>query len=581
MTIASQPPLDLFRWFRNLRLACKLSILIFAMFLPIGAATIYAMIQVKTVDKVLDQVVDLRMPTVGALSRVAIETNASAAALRGYMLTGDLVFVAARKEAIERLDQAIQEYSAQVKQFTHRENEEAWGRLVPLLQEFKKTQTIIESDQPSGRPANPLLIAEFRETLEPLPKMILQIINGEKGRDQGLLHRQSLLLADDSRDAKGAIDAMEAVTQVSVATGGIVGVLALAILYSLVITPMNAMTLAMRKVASKDYAAHIPAAGQKDELGKMAQSLVFFRDTLIANDAMEAATAEQEEVEIRRHRIIADAIAGFEMSTKAIVETVSAAATELEASASHLATTSEEAMMEAASVANASQQASSNVSEVASASEQLSASAEEIARFLENSAMSANSAVVRVKAADGSLKELSEAGTKIGAIVDMINALAAQTNLLALNATIEAARAGDAGRGFAVVAAEVKALALQTSKATGEIGQSVQHIQSASSQTVSAVHLIAEAIAVIDGNSQSIRSAMSEQSRATTEISSNVLQAARGTDTVSSAIVHVSNAAAATSQSAAQIMSSSGELARQASGMEDEVREFLERVRAA
>ena len=55
-----------------------------------------------------------------------------------------------------------------------------------------------------------------------------------------------------------------------------------------------------------------------------------------------------------------------------------------------------------------------------------------------------------------------------------IDAIASQTNLLALNATIEAARAGDAGRGFAVVAGEVKALANQTSSATGEISTTLE-----------------------------------------------------------------------------------------------------------
>ncbi len=65
-------------------------------------------------------------------------------------------------------------------------------------------------------------------------------------------------------------------------------------------------------------------------------------------------------------------------------------------------------------------------------------------------------------------------------MVDLISTIAGQTNLLALNATIEAARAGDAGREFAVVANEVKALAGQTAKATGEISQHIAAVQSSS-----------------------------------------------------------------------------------------------------
>lgn len=71
---------------------------------------------------------------------------------------------------------------------------------------------------------------------------------------------------------------------------------------------------------------------------------------------------------------------------------------------------------------------------------------------------------------DGLVTELA----KVDKISKQIDAIASQTNLLALNATIEAARAGDAGRGFAVVAGEVKALASQTSTATGEIAATLQ-----------------------------------------------------------------------------------------------------------
>jgi methyl-accepting chemotaxis protein len=77
-----------------------------------------------------------------------------------------------------------------------------------------------------------------------------------------------------------------------------------------------------------------------------------------------------------------------------------------------------------------------------------------------------------VEVASGFAKDiegLREALDRVGKVAQGIEAIARQTNLLALNATIEAARAGEAGRGFAVVAGEVKALAGQTSKATGEI----------------------------------------------------------------------------------------------------------------
>ena len=93
-------------------------------------------------------------------------------------------------------------------------------------------------------------------------------------------------------------------------------------------------------------------------------------------------------------------------------------------------------------------------------------------------------AVARAVQTNETIKSLSDAANKVGSVVGLISRIAAQTNLLALNATIEAARAGEAGKGFAVVASEVKSLAMQTSKATQEIGGQIGKIQEATRHSV-------------------------------------------------------------------------------------------------
>jgi methyl-accepting chemotaxis protein len=83
-----------------------------------------------------------------------------------------------------------------------------------------------------------------------------------------------------------------------------------------------------------------------------------------------------------------------------------------------------------------------------------------------------------------SILGLAEQAQAIGEIIAAVNDIAEQTNLLALNAAIEASRAGEHGRGFTVVASEIKALAEQSKKATGQVRQILGEIQRATNGAV-------------------------------------------------------------------------------------------------
>jgi methyl-accepting chemotaxis protein len=347
--------------------------------------------------------------------------------------------------------------------------------------------------------------------------------------------------------------------------------------------PMAALTRSMRELADGNFAVVLPGLGRKDEIGDVAQAVEMFK-VKAEQKAREEAEAKmmQEQIAARQRKAEMHRLAdNFETAIGEIVETVSHASTELEASASTLTTTATRAQEVTTMVAAASEEASTNVQSVASSTEELSSSVTEISRQVQESARMAGDAVGQARATTERVSELSQAAMRIGDVVDLINTIAGQTNLLALNATIEAARAGDAGRGFAVVASEVKALAEQTARATGEIGQQISGIQAATQQSVTAIRDISFAIEKLSEISSTIAAAVEEQGAATQEISRNVQQAAQGTEQVSSNIVDVQRGAGETGSASSQVLSAAKLLASDSNRLKLEVGRFLSTVRAA
>ncbi|MGB3448752.1 MAG: PAS domain-containing methyl-accepting chemotaxis protein [Xanthobacteraceae bacterium] len=316
-----------------------------------------------------------------------------------------------------------------------------------------------------------------------------------------------------------------------------------------------------------------------DEIGEALRNLQTVQ-TLIRFSRAEV-NATQRRADIQRKADTTKIADSFEAAIGEIVQAVASAATELEASATTLASNAEHAREFTERVANGSTEASSNVNSVASATEEMTASVREISQQVQESARMANDAVDQVHSATERVSALSSAAARIGDIVEIINSIAGQTNLLALNATIEAARAGEAGRGFSVVASEVKALAEQTAKATGEIGQQISGIQSATQESVAAINEIRNSIEKLSGISSTIASAIEEQGATTQEVSRNVQHAAKGAQEVSSNVGNLQRGAVETGSASSQVLTAAQTLSRDSGRLKVEVNKFLSSVRVA
>jgi methyl-accepting chemotaxis protein len=385
------------------------------------------------------------------------------------------------------------------------------------------------------------------------------------------------------------VTAANRVATFSVIVWSVSGLVALVIALGLfgmafgVIRPLVRITDAMKQLAGGNLDVVIPGVNRADEIGDIANAIGAIR-----NNA-EGKAREESEAKVEQNRLAAEQrkremyklADDFEGAVGKIIETVSSASTELEGSAGALTSTAKRSQEFASNGALASEKASTNVQSVASATEEMASSVNEISRQVHESARIAGEAVEQAQKTDDRVNALSQAATRIGDVVELINTIAGQTNLLALNATIEAARAGEAGRGFAVVASEVKALAEQTAKATGEISLQIAGIQSATHDSVAAIKEISGTIGRISEISSTIASAVEEQGAATQEISRNVQQAAQGTQQVASNIADVQRGAIETQSASSEVLSSAQSLSRESNNLKLEVGRFLTTVRAA
>jgi methyl-accepting chemotaxis protein len=253
---------------------------------------------------------------------------------------------------------------------------------------------------------------------------------------------------------------------------------------------------------------------------------------------------------------------------------VAISAEELTALSQEMGSNAEQTSAQSNVVSAAAEEVTKNLQTVATATEEMTSSIKEIAKNATEAARVATSAVKTAENTNATVAKLGQASNEIGQVIKVITSIAQQTNLLALNATIEAARAGEAGKGFAVVANEVKELAKETAKATEDITQKIEGIQGDTKGAVEAIGQITTIINQVNDISNTIASAVEEQTATTNEIARNVGEAAQGSSQIAENIVSVATAAKGTTEGTANTQRAAQELARMATELQGLVGQF-------
>ncbi|MBV1698530.1 MAG: PAS-domain containing protein [Hyphomicrobiales bacterium] len=300
-------------------------------------------------------------------------------------------------------------------------------------------------------------------------------------------------------------------------------------------------------------------------------------DDITERRAAERKNALLSDQEARR-AVVEEAIAWFRESLEGVLQTVGASVAAMKATATALSATSRETTAHTAGAVETSNEAFGSVEIAAAAAEQLGSSIAEINQQLLRAADVVQSVADETQSTNEEIAGLAHAAKKIDDVVKLIQSVAGQTNLLALNATIEAARAGAAGRGFAVVASEVKALAVQTGRATDDIAAQIAAVQSSTQSAVGAIGNIAKRMQEIQQFTGAIATSVEEQNAATREIATGVAAAASGTKSVVAVLQRVSGTIADMHASADTVLAASRAVENAAEDLRSSVDGFLRKV---
>lgn len=384
---------------------------------------------------------------------------------RGYLLTGESIYLQDYNKSLTILDQTIDSLSKSInttegKNYIEKmkQNKEKYNELSLKVRELK--------DENNEKAYTDLMKHEVRQAGHQF----------QKDADAFVSYQQKQLSVGTAKSAKVVNDTKRNLIIIGI-IAIILGIGISVIISIMLVRPVILISNAMKQVAAGDLSIPPLQIKNKDEIGTLASSFNGMTKDLnsvithISESAnLVAASSEELSASSQQSTAVADQVAKIAQDNAAGISKQLNYFTEVTESIHEL---------------------SNDMDQIATSSKGMLLSTDNALSMTKKGSQSVENTVTKMQqihaTVDHSTSLISALGDRskdINGIASLITNIADQTNLLALNAAIEAARAGEHGKGFAVVADEVRKLAEESKNSADQITELIQLILKETEQAV-------------------------------------------------------------------------------------------------